>query len=135
MRVTHGGVLIAETRASWRILETSHAPAYYIPASDVRTEFVSPSRTRTVCEYKGVATYGTLTVPGSPTVSDACWWYAAPTSGYESIRDAICFYPQRVDRCEVDGEIVVPLASSFYGDWPTSWIDGPYKGAPGTEGW
>ena len=28
-----GGVPICETRASWRILETSHPPTYYLPRS------------------------------------------------------------------------------------------------------
>ena len=37
--------------------------------------------------------------------------------------------------CVVAGEVVVPLASPFYGDWPTSRIAGPWKGAPGSEGW
>jgi hypothetical protein len=51
------------------------------------------------------------------------------------MKNAVCFYPQKVDLCEVGGEKVTPLQSSFYGDWPTSRIAGPYKGAPGTEFW
>lgn len=134
VRVWHAGTLVAETRQPLRVLETAHAPAYYIPRADVAAEYLRPSRHATWCEYKGRAAYADLVV-GETRVSNACWWYPDPSPGYETLRDAICFYPQRVDRCEVDGEAVTPLRGSFYGDWPTSKIAGPYKGAPGTEGW
>lgn len=133
--VTHAGVLIAESRAPWRILETAHAPAYYLPAADVRTEYLAAVPARTVCEFKGVASYADLLVPGAEPVRQACWWYPEPTLAYRELADSICFYPQRVDECTVNGEVVTPLPSPFYGDWPTSKIAGPYKGAPGTEYW
>ena len=135
VRVVHRGVVVADTRRSLRILETAHAPAYYIPMADVRVELLYPSPTRTACEFKGVASYADLVIPSQTVVSDVGWWYHAPTAGYEAITDAICFYPQKVDLCEVDGEAVTPLPNSFYGDWPTSRIQGPYKGLPGTELW
>jgi uncharacterized protein (DUF427 family) len=133
--VTHQGVLVASTDRPWRVLETAHAPAYYVPAAQVRTNLLQRSATRTVCEYKGVASYADLVLPDGTRVPDACWWYERPAPGYEAMAGAICFYPQRVDECTVDGEVVTPLQGSFYGDWPTSRIAGPYKGAPGTQGW
>ena len=133
--IEHHGIVIAESRRPWRILETAHAPAYYLPAADVRTDLLRPSRTRTVCEYKGPASYADLVLPDGTEVRDAFWWYANPTPGYEAIAGAISCYPQRLDACTVNGERVTPLASAFYGDWPTSRIAGPYKGAPGTEWW
>jgi uncharacterized protein (DUF427 family) len=132
--VVHRGVVVAETRRPWRILETAHAPAYYVPREDVRTDLLVESATRTTCEFKGRAHYADLVVGGA-RVPDACWWYPQPTRQYAPMAHAICFYPQRVDTCAVDGEAVVPLASAFYGDWPTSRIAGPWKGAPGTEWW
>lgn len=133
--IEHHGIVIAESRRPWRILETAHAPAYYLPAEDVRTDLLRPSRTRTHCEYKGPASYADLVLPDGTEVRDAFWWYAHPTPGYEAIAGAISCYPQRVDACTVNGERVTPLPSPFYGDWPTSRIAGPYKGAPGTEWW
>lgn len=133
--VEHHGIELARTRRSWRILETSHAPAYYIPRDDVALAYLRPSATRTVCEYKGVASYADLVLPDGTTVRDVCWWYEHPSPGYEKMAGAICFYPQRVDRCTVDGEVVKPLDDPFYGDWPTSRIAGPYKGGAGTAGW
>jgi len=102
--------------------------------ADVLPGVLRPSRKRTGCEFKGQAHYGDLVLPAA-TVPDAAWWYPRPSPGYELLREAVCFYPQRVDRCEVGGEVVTPLQGSFYGDWPTSRIAGPYKGAPGTESW
>jgi uncharacterized protein (DUF427 family) len=32
------GQVLADTRRSLRVLETSHPPVYYVPAADVRTE-------------------------------------------------------------------------------------------------
>ena len=31
VRVFHAGHMLADTNRAWRVLETSHAPAYYIP--------------------------------------------------------------------------------------------------------
>lgn len=135
VRVVHRGIVIADSTRSLRILETAHAPAYYIPMADVRVDLLRRSATRTACEFKGVASYADLVLPDVPEVRDVGWWYHEPVAGYEAIADAICFYPQKVDLCEVDGEAVTPLPNSFYGDWPTSRIEGPYKGPPGTELW
>ncbi|WP_216653605.1 hypothetical protein [Nocardioides sp. zg-DK7169] len=47
----------------------------------------------------------------------------------------MAFYPGRMDRCTVDGEVVVAQEGDFYGGWITSRVTGPFKGAPGTSGW
>jgi uncharacterized protein (DUF427 family) len=133
--VEHRGVVVADSHRPWRILETAHAPAYYLPRADVRLDLLQESATRTTCEFKGRAAYADLVLPDGSRVPDACWWFPQPVSRYADLAGAICFYPQRVDRCTVAGEDVVPLASPFYGDWPTSRIAGPYKGGPGTEWW
>lgn len=131
----HRGILLADSTRPWRILETSHAPAYYVAREDVRTDLLVESPTRSTCEFKGRAAYADLVLPDGERIRDVCWWYPQPTARYEAMAGAICFYPQKVQRCTVAGEAVVPLASTFYGDWPTSRIAGPYKGAPGTEWW
>jgi uncharacterized protein (DUF427 family) len=135
VRVVHAGHVLAQSTRTLRVLETAHAPAYYIPAEDVDWTHLHEVGLRTVCEYKGAARYADLRLPGVAPVAQVCWWYPRPTPGYEVLAGAVCFYPQRVDLCEVAGEAVTPLPSSFYGDWPTSRIAGPYKGAPGTQWW
>ena len=97
--VRHGGIVVADSSRAWRILETAHAPAYYVPAEDVRTDLLAASRTTSVCEFKGRAAYADLLVPGHPAVRDACWWFPQPSAPYVAMAGAICFYPQRVDEC------------------------------------
>ncbi len=134
VRVVHGGIVVADSLSALMICETAHAPAYYVPAEDLRPGAIVPNGHATWCEFKGQAEYGDLRV-GTSVVPDACWWYPRPDRRYEKIQDAVCFFPQKVDLCEVDGEAVAPLAGSFYGDWPTSRFAGPFKGGLGTEGW
>ena len=128
------GLTVAESRRALRVLETSHPPVYYIPPDDVRTEFLVPNRRRTFCEFKGTASYADLAV-GEHRSRDACWWYDHPARGYEGLTGAIAFYPERVDRCLVDGEVVRSVEGDFYGSWVTSRVVGPFKGGPGTLGW
>ena len=52
------GEVLADTRRSLRVLETSHPPVYYIPAADVRTDRLAASARRSsFCEFKGWAEY------------------------------------------------------------------------------
>jgi hypothetical protein len=63
------------------------------------------------------------------------WSYEQPTPGFEHLTGAVAFYPGRVDRATVDGEVVRPQPGEFYGGWITDEVVGPFKGAPGTLGW
>lgn len=132
--VEFAGEVVAESRRALRVLETSHPPVYYLPRVDVRADLLAPSHHRTVCEFKGVASYADLVV-GARRSAQACWWYDRPVAGYEALTGAIAFYPQRVDRCTVDGEVVRPVVGDLYGSWVTSRVVGPFKGGPGTLGW
>ncbi len=135
VEVVFGGVLVASTRRSLRVLETSHPPAYYLPMADVSAEHIRPSGTRpTFCEWKGLATYFTL-VAGGHVDRDCAWTYTNPTKGYEAIADHLALYPGRMDECRVNGEIVTAQEGGFYGGWITSRVVGPFKGASGTWGW
>jgi uncharacterized protein (DUF427 family) len=132
--VEHRGVVVADTTAAWRVLETSQPPAYYLPRQDVAMELLEPAELRTFCEWKGLADYVDLVVEGE-RVAEAAWCYPDPTPSFEAIRDHLAFYPQRVDACYVDGERVQANEGGFYGGWITSWVIGPFKGGPGTLGW
>lgn len=134
IRVVFNGETVAESTRAYRILETSHPPAYYIPPEDVRMDLLTPTAKRTFCEFKGAASYWTLQV-GDRVSENAAWSYPRPTPGFEDIQDYLCFYASRVDACYVDGEQVQPQAGDFYGGWITSDIVGPFKGGPGTRGW
>lgn len=132
--VEHAGVVIADSRRALRVLETSHPPVYYVPLDDVRRDLLEESSSRTFCEFKGEAGYLDLVV-GDERVRDAAWYYPEPVAGYESLRNHVAFFPQKVDACFVDGERAVAQPGSFYGGWITRDVVGPFKGGPTTSGW
>jgi uncharacterized protein (DUF427 family) len=134
LRVVFNDRIIAETRAGFRVLETSHPPTYYFPPDGVKKELLIPNPRRTLCEFKGQAAYFDLEV-GTRHVPLAAWCYPSPTPGFAAIRDYITFYASRVDACFVDGEQVQAQEGDFYGGWITSTVVGPFKGGPGTRGW
>lgn len=132
--VTHGGVVLADTTASLRVLETSHPPTYYLPRSAFADGVLRPADGASWCEWKGKASYLDLVV-GDMVLAGVAWTYPEPSSGFEALRDHVALYPGRVDECTVDGEVVQPQPGDFYGGWITSRVTGPFKGAPGTSGW
>ena len=130
-----GGVTIVDSTESHRVLETSHPPVYYVPVDTVLAGVLRSSGGRTTyCEWKGVASYYDVSA-GGRTVERGAWTYRDPVPGYEAIRDAIAFYPGRMDACYVDDEPATAQAGDFYGGWITSDIVGPFKGERGTSGW
>ena len=68
-------------------------------------------------------------------VERAAWTNADPAPGFEMIRDAVAFYPGRMDECTLDGELVEAQKGGFYGAWITSEVVGPFKDGRGTSGW
>ena len=58
VRVVVDGVVVADSTAALRVLETSHPPTVYVPPDDVLDGALVASAARsTVCEWKGRATY------------------------------------------------------------------------------
>ena len=129
-----GGVRVASSTRTLRVLETSHPPTYYVPVADIEPGALRAVDGATWCEFKGQAAYFDL-VGGGVTASRAAWSYPRPSRGFEALVDHVAVMPGAVDRCTVDGEVVVPQAGGFYGGWVTSRVVGPFKGEPGTRGW
>ncbi|EFG79153.1 hypothetical protein HMPREF0591_0858 [Mycobacterium parascrofulaceum ATCC BAA-614] len=129
-----GGEVIASTRRSWRVLETSHPPAYYLPREAFAEGSLRAAPGSSWCEWKGRATYFDL-LGGGVVARKSAWSYPNPTPGFESIAGAVAVMAANVDRCTVNGEVVVPQPGGFYGGWITSWVTGPFKGGPGSAGW
>ncbi|WP_328907197.1 DUF427 domain-containing protein [Streptomyces sp. NBC_00234] len=122
------GETLAESVRALRVLETSHPPVFYIPREDVRIDQLSRSATESLCEWKGAATYWSLTANGV-VLPDVAWSYEVPAPRYALLAGHLAFYPRRVD-CTVDGERVSPQPGNFYGGWITAEIVGPFKGGP-----
>ncbi|PHK95326.1 hypothetical protein CR162_09155 [Pseudoroseomonas rhizosphaerae] len=134
LRVAFAGQLIADSRAGWRVLETSHPPAYYIPPQDIRLDALRPAPGGSWCEWKGRAAYWTLELDGR-IAPNAAWSYPDPVPAFRAIAGCLAFYAGRVDACWVGEERVRPQPGDFYGGWVTDRVVGPFKGAPETRGW
>lgn len=134
VRVEFAGHVVADGADAVVVCETSHPPVYYLHPRDVDAAVLEQVALQTWCEFKGQATYYDLVV-GSRRSASACWSYPQPTEGYEALAGRLTFYPQRVDRITVDGDPVRSVEGDFYGGWITSWVTGPFKGGPGTQGW
>ncbi|MBB3601721.1 uncharacterized protein (DUF427 family) [Mycolicibacterium sp. BK556] len=129
-----GGRVIASTTRSWRVLETSHPPTYYLPRTAFEAGVLRGAPGASMCEWKGQARYYDL-VAGDVVAVGAAWTYPRPTPAFAEITGAIAVMAGLVDRCTVDGETVVPQPGGFYGGWITSAVTGPFKGIPGSMGW
>jgi uncharacterized protein (DUF427 family) len=129
-----GGRVVADTVRAVRVCETSHPPVFYIPRADIAPGVLEQASGTSWCEWKGAATYWDAVVDGR-RVPAVGWSYEEPTPGFEHLRGAVAFYPDRVDRALVDGEVVRPQPGRFYGGWITDEVVGPFKGDPGTLGW
>ena len=128
-----GGVRIVDTDAAWRVLETHHAPTYYLPR-DALAATLTEAPGRSFCEWKGVARYWTLEAGGT-VAPRAAWDYPEPTPRFAALAGHLAIYAHALDRATIGGVEVVPQPGDFYGGWTTPNLRGTVKGGPGTEGW
>ena len=133
LRVLLGGEVIADTTAGFRVLETHHAPTYYLPPADIVGTLV-PVSGQSFCEWKGVARYFDV-VSGKARARRGAWAYDRPSQGFLPIEGYVAFYAGLMEACFVGEERVLPQPGDFYGGWVTSNLTGVPKGARGTEHW
>src|SRR5205823_887086 len=103
VRVLVDGTVLADSRRTKVLFETSLPPRWYFPAEDVRTELLEASPTRTRCAYKGSASYWHVQA-GGRLHDDLVWSYPDPQHDALPVRDLLCFFNERVD-LELDGMI------------------------------
>ena len=127
------GMLVAETTNALRVLETHHAPTYYLPQNDVYAT-LRPAQGSSFCEWKGVARYFDV-VAGRVTASRGAWAYDSPTTRFSSLAGHVAFYAGLMDEAWVGNLRVIPQPGDFYGGWITPNLEGQIKGAPGTRHW
>ena len=101
VRVLAGDHLIAETHRPRLLSETGLPNRYYIPPKDVQQDVLEPSAKRTICPYKGTATYWSLRV-GARYIEDAVWSYPEPLENALKARDHLCFSADGI-ALEIDG--------------------------------
>jgi len=126
--------VIAVTNRAVRVLETSHPPSWYLPRDAFVPGALEPADGTSFCEWKGSANYLDV-LGGGVRAARAAWTYLDPVPAFAVLRDHVSLYPGRMDRCEIDGEVVTPQEGGFYGGWITGDVVGPFKGPPSTWGW
>lgn len=131
--VRWGDVEVARTRRAVRVQETSHPPSFYLPWADVARQLLQSAPGGSLCEWKGPARYWSL-VNGDRCLPAVAWSYPQPLAGAEALAECVAFYPASLD-CSVGGAPVTAQPGGFYGGWITPELVGPFKGAPGSEGW
>ncbi|GAA2983399.1 DUF427 domain-containing protein [Actinokineospora diospyrosa] len=89
-----GGTRVAESRRPSVLFETGLPARFYLPRHDVRMDLLRPSRTTTMCPYKGTATYWHVVVDGV-VHEDLVWCYRSPLPESQKIAGLVAFYPDR----------------------------------------
>lgn len=94
-RVWFGDLLLAESDSCLRVEETRHVHRLYFPESDVHWEhFEVAEGAHTVCPFKGMADYWTLTAVDPPE-TNIVWTYREPFDEVAGIKGYVCFYQER----------------------------------------
>jgi uncharacterized protein (DUF427 family) len=86
MKAIWNGQTIAESDDTV-VVENNH----YFPKDSVNADYLLDSQTHTVCPWKGVASYYSLSVDGV-TNPDAAWYYPDPKPAASQIKDRIAFW-------------------------------------------
>lgn len=107
VRVERDGERLADSNRPVVVFETGSTTRYYLRPADVRTDLLAPSSTVTRCQYKGLASYWTLTLPDGRTVDDAAWTYHDPNPEAAAIAGRVCFSHRGTD-VVVDGQPARP---------------------------
>jgi len=86
MRATWKGEVIAES-GDTVVVEGNH----YFPADSLRREFFEPSDEKTICGWKGEASYYDVEVGGERNPA-AAWYYPSPKPAAAEIAGRVAFW-------------------------------------------
>ncbi|MDD7937331.1 DUF427 domain-containing protein [Actinomycetospora lutea] len=87
---TTDGVPVADASGGVLLGETGLVDRLYIPRASVSAT-LEPSEKRTVCPYKGHATYWSVRLPDGRLLDDAAWSYDTPTDESRAIEGLLSF--------------------------------------------
>jgi uncharacterized protein (DUF427 family) len=101
VRIELDGVAIAESTRPTLVFESRLPVRFYVPREDVLVD-LQPTEKRTVCPYKGAASYRSFEA-GGRRHDDLIWCYDAPLPDCVQLAGLIAFFDDRFDLI-VDGE-------------------------------
>ncbi len=96
VQVKVGDVVVADSTRPRLLFETGLPVRYYLPKLDVRQDLLIPTRTRSVCPYKGQAVYWSVRTEDA-LLEDIAWGYPAPIAEAPKIENLVCFFNEKVD--------------------------------------
>ena len=85
-RAIWNGTVVAETDQ----FETVEGNVYFPPGA-IKREFFKPSPTKTICGWKGEASYYTLEVDGQRNL-DAAWYYPQASDAAKNVEGYVAFW-------------------------------------------
>jgi len=94
------GAVLAATNGAQLLYETMLPVRYYLPPADVRLDLMEASAKRTVCPYKGTASYWSY--PAAEAGQNLAWAYNRTFRDAGQIHGLVSFFNERVD-ITVDG--------------------------------
>jgi len=86
MKAVWNNTVIAESDSTV-IVEGNH----YFPADSIEKKYFKKTTLTSVCGWKGMANYYSLTVDGK-TLTDCAWYYAEPNDAAKKIKGMIAFW-------------------------------------------
>lgn len=101
VQIVYNGETIADTTAAITLRESGYQPVHYVPAADVRQDLLTKTVHKSYCPFKGEASYWSIDVEGKHA-ENALWGYEAPYDEVARIKGYMAFYPNRVDRIDVE---------------------------------
>jgi uncharacterized protein (DUF427 family) len=100
VRVSAGGVVIADTTHALTLKEASYPAVQYLPREDADMALLARTDRTTHCPYKGDASYFSINANGK-TIENSIWTYETPFPAMAEISGHLAFYPDKVTIEEV----------------------------------
>src|ERR1700689_1034656 len=97
VRVSAGGVVIAESTDALTLKEASYPAVNYVPRKDANMALLKQSERVTHCPYKGDANYFSINADGK-TIADAIWTYENPFPAMTEISGPLPVFPPTKNR-------------------------------------
>jgi uncharacterized protein (DUF427 family) len=96
LRARAAGHVIADSSSATVLQEASYPAVAYFPRADVEMSLFSRTARKTVCPYKGDASYFSAFLDGQ-LLENVAWSYEAPYPAMAPIAGLIAFYADRVE--------------------------------------
>ena len=100
IKVLFNEAILAATKSCIILIEENYSPVIYIPADDIRFEFMEKTQCSTYCPFKGTASYWNIKSDQN-FEKNAAWSYLDPFDEALIIRGYLAFYPNNVSAINI----------------------------------